>query len=138
AAPTLFGAGLLGASLLAAAVVPLSSSYAIAEAMGAERSMSDSLRQAPLFFGLFTVQLVVGALLALAPGNLISLVVNMQVVNGLIPPGLPVFLLILATRRSLLGRAANGPVFNAVATVSVAVVGVLALTVAVLELRSWI
>ena len=69
AAPVLFGAGLLGASLLAAMVVPLSSSYAIAEAVGAERSVSDSFRRAPLFFGLFTVQLVVGAAVALLPGK---------------------------------------------------------------------
>jgi Mn2+/Fe2+ NRAMP family transporter len=83
AAPALFDIGLLGASLLAAAVVPLSSAYAIAEAAGAERSISASFRQAPLFSGLFTVQLVVGAGAALAPGNLVSLVVNMQVLNGL-------------------------------------------------------
>ena len=86
AAPTLFGIGLLGASLLAAAVVPLSSLYAIAEAVGAPRSVSNSVREAPLFFGLFTLQLVAGAAIALAPGNLISLVVNMQVINGAISP----------------------------------------------------
>ena len=133
AAPAIFGVGLLGASLLAAAVVPLSSSYAIAEAVGAPRSISDSVRQAPLFFGLFTVQLVVGAAVALAPGNLISLVVNMQVVNGLITPVLLAFVLILANRRSVLGDAANGRVFRAVATVCVVSVGALALTVVVLR-----
>jgi Mn2+/Fe2+ NRAMP family transporter len=134
AAPALFGIGLLGASLLAAVVVPLSSSYAIAEAVGAERSLSSSLRRAPLFFGLFTLQLVIGAAVALAPGNLVSLVVNVQVLNGLITPALLVFVLILANRRSILGDAANGRVFRAVATVSVFAVGVLALAVVVLKL----
>jgi len=133
AAPALFGIGLLGASLLAAAVVPLSSSYAIAEGLGVERSVSNGPRQAPVFFGLFTLQLVVGAAVALAPGNLISLVVNMQVLNGLITPVLLVFILILANRRSVLGNAANGRVFRAVSTVCVAAVGVLALTVVVLK-----
>ena len=133
AAPILFGIGLLGASLLAAGVVPLSSSYAIAEAVGAERSVSNSFRQAPLFFGLFTFQLVVGAVVALAPGNLISLVVNMQVLNGLITPVLLVFILILANRRSVLGDAANGRLFRIVATICVAAVSVLALAVVVLR-----
>ena len=133
AAPALFGMGLLGASLLAAMVVPLSSSYAVAEAVGAERSVSDSFRRAPLFFGLFTAQLVIGAVVALVPGNLVSLVVNMQVLNGLITPVLLTFILILANRRSLLGDAANGPVFRAVATICVAVVGTLALAVVVLK-----
>jgi Mn2+/Fe2+ NRAMP family transporter len=133
AAPTLFGAGLLGASLLAAAIVPISSSYAIAEAVGAPRSLSNGIRQAPLFYGVFTAQLLVGAGVALAPGNLISVVVNAQVLNGLVTPALLVFVLVLANRKSILGDAANGPVFRAVATVCVAAVGVLALAVAVLK-----
>jgi len=132
AAPTLFGVGLLGASLLAAAVVPLSSSYAIAEGLGVERSLSDSFRRAPFFFGLFTLQLVAGAAIALAPGNLVSLAVNMQVLNGLIAPVLLVFILVLANRRGVLGAAANRPLFRALATVCVAAVGALALAVVVL------
>jgi Mn2+/Fe2+ NRAMP family transporter len=134
AAPILFGAGLLGASLLAAAVVPLSSSYAISEGLGVERSISDSFRRAPFFFGLFTLQLVVGAAAALAPGNLVSLVVNMQVLNGLITPVLLVFILVLANRRSVLGSAANSPAYRALATVCVGAVGALALAVLVLRL----
>ena len=58
AAPQLFAFGLLGASLLAASVVPLSTSYAIADATGAPRSVSKSLRGAPLFYGIFTLQIV--------------------------------------------------------------------------------
>ena len=134
AAPALFGAGLLGASLLAAAVVPLSSSYAIAEGLGVERSISDSWRQAPVFFGLFTAQVAVGAGIALAPGNLVSRVVDMQVLNGMITPVLLVFVLILANRRSVLGAAANGPLYRLLATACVGAVGVLALAVFVLTL----
>jgi NRAMP (natural resistance-associated macrophage protein)-like metal ion transporter len=133
AAPVLFGVGLLGASLLAAMVVPLSSAYAIAEGLGVERSVSSSFRRAPVFYGLFTLQLVVGAGIALAPGNLISLVVNTQVLNGLITPVLLVFVLVLANRRSILGAAANKPLFRVAATVSVVAVGVLAFTVVVLK-----
>src|SRR4029079_19172313 len=67
AAPALFAAGLLGALLLAASVVPLSTSYAIADAVGAPRSVSAKLRQAPLFYSIFTMQIVAGAAVALAP-----------------------------------------------------------------------
>ena len=52
--------------------------------------------------------------------------------NGLITPVLLVFILVLANRRSLLGDAANRPLFKAVATVCVAGVGALALAVVVL------
>ena len=128
-APQLFAAGLLGASLLAASVVPLSTSYAVAEATGTTRSVSASFREAPLFYGLFTLQIVVGAGIALAPGNLVSLVVNAQVLNGIITPLLLTYVLILANRKSVLGAAVNGRIFRIVATVCVSVVGILSFVV---------
>jgi NRAMP (natural resistance-associated macrophage protein)-like metal ion transporter len=131
AAPELFAVGLLGASLLAASVVPLSSSYAIADAIGTPRSVSASLRQAPLFYGIFTLQVVVGAAVALAPGNLVALIVNAQVLNGIICPMLLVYILILANRRAVLGTAVNGPIFKVVATLCVAMVSVLSFVVLV-------
>ena len=112
-ATDLFGIGLLGASALAAAVVPLSTSYAVAEAIGVERSVSNTFRQAPLFLGLFTAQLVIGALVVLVPGNLFALIVNTQVLEGVVTPITLVFILVLANRRSLLGRGRQrtaGPV----------------------------
>jgi len=129
AAPALFGLGLLGASLLAASVVPLSTAYAVADATGAPRSVSNTFRQAPLFYGLFTLQIVVGAAVALAPGNLVSLVVNAQVLNGIITPLLLTYVLILANRKNVLGSARNGPIFKVVATLCVSVVGVLSFVV---------
>ena len=128
-APQLFAAGLLGASLLAASVVPLSTSYAVAEATGTPRSVSASFREAPLFYGLFTLQIVVGAGIALAPGNLVSLVVNAQVLNGIITPLVLTYVLILANRKSVLGAAANGKIFRIIATVCVSVVGLLSFIV---------
>ena len=110
AAETLFGLGLLGASALAAAVVPLSTSYAVAEAIGVERSVSSSFRQAPVFLGIFTFQIVVGAAVVLVPGNLITLILNTQVLEGVITPMTLILILVLANRRSLLGSASNGPV----------------------------
>ena len=131
AAPQLFAFGLLGAALLAASVVPLSTSYAIADAAGAPRSVSASFRQAPLFYGIFTLQIVVGAGVALAPGNLVALVVNAQVLNGIITPLLLTYVLILANRSTVLGEAVNGRIFRVVATVCVSVVGVLSFVVLV-------
>ena len=137
AATQLFAIGLLGASALAAAVVPLSTSYALAEAVGVERSVSRSFREAPLFLGLFTGLVAVGAAIALAPGNLISLLINTQVINGVITPIILTFILLLANRRSVLGDAANGPTLKALATVCVAVVAVLAAVVLVQTVLGW-
>jgi NRAMP (natural resistance-associated macrophage protein)-like metal ion transporter len=130
-ATQLFAIGLLGASALAAAVVPLSTAYAISEAAGAERSVSKTFREAPLFLGLFTGQVFIGAAIALVPGNLIQLLVEAQVLNGIITPILLTYVLILANRASVLGDAKNGRVFKIVATISVAAISVLSLTVLV-------
>ncbi|MFT3852465.1 MAG: divalent metal cation transporter [Ilumatobacteraceae bacterium] len=138
AAKVLFALGLLGASALAAAVVPLSTSYALSEAVGVERSMSSSWREAPLFNGLFTGQIVIGALIALAPGNLISLLINTQIVNGLIAPVFLTFVLILANRRSVLGDAVNTPRFRLAATICVTVVGILAVVAAATTVAGWL
>ena len=127
----LFGIGLFGASALAGAVVPLSTSYALSEAVGVERSVSRSFREAPVFLGLFTGQVIIGSAVALATSNLVQLLLVTQILNGLITPVILAFILVMANRRSLLGDAANGPIFRAVSTVCVAIVGALSFVVLV-------
>jgi Mn2+/Fe2+ NRAMP family transporter len=137
AAEVLFGLGLLGASALAGAVVPLSTSYAIAEAIGVERSVSRRFSEAPLFLGLFTGQVVIGAAVALSPVNLITLLIGTQVLQGIVTPVTLVFILLLANRRSVLGAHANGPVFKALAGASVIVVSVMAAALVVITVLGW-
>ena len=98
-------------------MVPLSSAYAISEAVGVERSISRRFTEARLFLGLFTVQVIIGAALALTPINLITLLIGTQVLQGIVTPVILIYILILTNRRSVLGRAANGPVFRIAATV---------------------
>jgi Mn2+/Fe2+ NRAMP family transporter len=111
--------------------VPLATSYALAEAVGVQRSVSRRFRDAKLFLGLFTVQIAVGAAIALAPGNLIDLLINMQFLNGLVSPILLTFILVLANRRSLMGANANTPGFRILATACTVGVSVLAAVVAI-------
>jgi NRAMP (natural resistance-associated macrophage protein)-like metal ion transporter len=137
-AAQLFGIGLLGASALAAAVVPLSTAYAVSEAVGSERSVSKTFREAPIFTGLFTLQIVIGATVALIPGNLIKTLINTQVLNGIITPIILIYILKLANSKNLLGEAANGVVFKTVATICVAIIGALALIVTVNTVSGWL
>ncbi len=87
--------------------------------------------------GLFTGLIVIGAGVALLPGNLITLLLDMQVLNGLITPIVLVFILILANRRSVLGAAVNGPRFRVVAFICVATVSVLAVAVVIITVAGW-
>ena len=112
-------------------MVPLATSYALAEAIGVERSVSRRFRDAKVFLGLFTIQIIVGAAIALAPGNLIHLLLNMQFLNGLITPILLTFILVLANRRRLMGPNTNTPRFRALATICIVAVAILAAIVAI-------
>jgi Mn2+/Fe2+ NRAMP family transporter len=136
AAVVLFGLGLLGASALAAAVVPLSTSYALAEAIGVERSVSRSFREAPLFLGLFTAQIVIGVVVTLTPINLISLLIGTQVVQGLVTPITLTFIVVLANRKSVLGKWANGPVLKVASAVVTVVVSAMAVLLVAVTLGS--
>jgi Mn2+/Fe2+ NRAMP family transporter len=114
-AKLLFGVGLLGASLLAALVMPLSTSYAICEAFGWESGISRNFREAPVFMGLFTLLIAIGALVVLSPSvPLIPLILVSQNVNGLLLPIVLVFILILARDRTVMGDQANGRVSQVV------------------------
>jgi len=121
----LFAVGLLGASLLAAAVLPLATAYAVAEALGFEKGVDRGFREAPVFLGLYSGLVVLGALIALVPGlPLITLLLVVQVLNGLLLPVVLVSILRLVNRRDLMGPAVNGPVTNVLAyAVTVAVSG---------------
>ncbi|GGU41349.1 NRAMP family divalent metal transporter [Streptomyces violascens] len=136
-AELLFAFGLIGASALAGAVVPLSASYAVGEAAGVERSVSRRFRDAPLFLGLFTAQIILGASVALTPVNVIQLLIGTQVLQGLISPVVLVYLLVLTNRRSVLGAAANGPRYRIAATAVVLAVAAMSTILLVQTLLSW-
>jgi Mn2+/Fe2+ NRAMP family transporter len=90
-----------------------------------------------LFLTLFSGQILIGAVVALVPGNLVNLLISTQELNGIITPIILIFILILANRRSLLGDAANGPVFRVVATASVVGVSAMAAIVIVQTVLGW-
>src|SRR5439155_14788956 len=96
AAVTLFAIGLLGASLLAAGVLPLATAYSVGEAFGFRKGVNLDFRRAPAFFGLFAALIVLAAGLAMIPGiPVIQLLVGVQVLNGILLPIILVFLLLL-------------------------------------------
>jgi len=116
----LFGVGLINASLFAAGVLPLSTAYYICEAMGWELGIDKNFRNAPEFFWLFTISIVVGALTILVPGMpLLAVMYVSQVVNGVVLPFVLILMLLLINNKRLMGAYVNGPIFNAVAWVTV-------------------
>ncbi len=113
-AGVIFAIGLLGASLLAAAVLPLATSYAVSEAFGFSKGVGLDFRRARLFFTLFTILMVFGASMALIPGiPVIKLLLWIQVLNGILLPVILVFLLLLINDSRLTRNLKNSPLYNA-------------------------
>lgn len=113
AASMLFAVGLLGASLLAGAVLPLATSYAVSEAFGIPKGVNLDYRRGKAFFGLFTAFIVLGATAALIPGiPIFPLLVGIQVLNGVLLPIILIFLLILINDERLTGGLKNGTANN--------------------------
>lgn len=127
-ASTLFAFGLFNASLFAACILPLSTSYYICEGMGWESGIDKDFRKAPQFFWLFTIIIIISALTILAPNApLITIMFLSQVVNGAVLPFVLIFMLLLINDKKLMGNYTNGHGFNLVAWLTVITMIVLTL-----------
>ena len=114
AARVLFGIGLLGATLLAGAVLPLATAYAVSEAFGMPKGVNLDFRRGRVFFSLFTALIVVGVVLALIPNiPVMKLLVGVQVLNGLLLPIILVFILLLINDKTLTKELKNTRLNNA-------------------------
>ncbi len=123
AATVLFAVGLLGACMLAAPVLALTTSYSVTEAIGLEKGVSQTFSRAPVFIGLFSGIIFCSAALALAPGiPFTSTLIAIQLINAAVLPVVIFSLLRLTNDRELMGARANGPAFNVIALVTAGVV----------------
>lgn len=111
----LFGFGLLNASLFGAAIVPISTSYVITEAFGMESGLNYSFKQAPEFYGLFAIALVLGGLLVVLPFlPLLTILVVSQAINAILLIPIFIFLYLLSNDKKILGEYANNKIMNIV------------------------
>jgi NRAMP (natural resistance-associated macrophage protein)-like metal ion transporter len=125
AAQVVFGIGLLGASMLAAGVLPLATSYSVSEAFGFRKGVNLDFRRAPIFIGIFSVLVFIGAGVALIPDvPTIALLVGIQTLNGVLLPVILVFILLLVNDRHLVVESMrNSRVYNILGWGSVVLVG---------------
>lgn len=123
-ASSLFAFGLLNASLFAASILPLSTAHVICEGLGFEAGIDHKMREAPIFYGLYTALIVIGGAIILIPrAPLFKIAVLSQVGNGIWLPIVLIFVLLLVNRRSLMGKYVNGRAFNVIAwTISIAMI----------------
>ncbi len=132
----LFSVGLLGASILAASVLPLSTTYAICEAFGWERGLDHSGKEAPIFYALYVTMIAIGVVVVLIPGiPLFGLMVLSQSFNAILLPVLLVLVLRLANSQRVMGNWVNKGWQNVMAW---ALTGAIACVTLVLLASPWL
>jgi Mn2+/Fe2+ NRAMP family transporter len=126
-ASALFAVGLFNASVFSAAILPLSTAYVVCEAFGWESGVSRNLKEAPVFFGIYTALIVMGAAVILLPiQSLVQVMMASQTLNGVLLPIILIVMLRLINDKRLMGRYVNGRIFNGLAWAMV--VALIALT----------
>lgn len=137
-AQALFAIGLIAASFLAACVLPLTTAFVVCEAFGWEAGVSFTWKEAPTFKGIFTVVIVMSAVVVLLPEiNLLSVMLTAQLVNGVILPVLLAFMAIIAADKRIMGEYRSRMVSRVLVWATVAVVAVLTVALFVMQALGW-
>jgi len=132
----LFSAGLFNASMFAASILPLSTAYSVCEGLGFEAGVNKGFREAPIFYWLYTLLIVLGAGVILIPGfPLVRMILLSQVLNGVLLPLVLIFMVLLVNKRELMGRWVNSRAQNAVAWLAVVILIGLTLALVGITLR---
>ena len=121
-ASLLFAVGLVNASLLSAAILPLATSYNICEGLGFESGIDKRFSEAPIFYWLYTFLVFGGAAVVLIPNlPLLKLILYSQLANGIQLPFVVVYMLLLVNRPRLMGTFKNKPWQNWIAWATAAI-----------------
>jgi NRAMP (natural resistance-associated macrophage protein)-like metal ion transporter len=122
-AQDLFAVGLIGAALLAASILPLSTSYAISDLTGRPAALDDTPREAPLFYGTFATVTLISAVMILIPGiPLVTVLVASQVLNAVLLLPLLLYMYGISSDRRLMGDYASTRAMRIAYAVFIAVV----------------
>src|ERR1051326_8805885 len=135
-AKILFAAGLFNASLFAACILPLSTSYSVCEGLGFESGVNRRFREAPIFYWLFTGLIVVGGAVVMFPKfPLVKMILFSQVINGMLLPVVLIFMTLLINKKKLLHEWTNSRFYNFVSWASVALMIGLTMALVALSLQ---
>lgn len=114
-AKELFAIGLIGAALLAASILPLSTAYSVSDLTGRPAALDDGIREAPLFYGTFAAITVIAAGLILLPGApLVTILLWTQVLNAVLLLPLLFYMFGIARDKRLMGEYRAGSRMQAV------------------------
>jgi NRAMP (natural resistance-associated macrophage protein)-like metal ion transporter len=113
AAYVIFAAGLFVASIFSAAILPIATAFYVCEAFGFEAGIDKKWKEAPEFYWLFTIILIVSVVIILLPGApLIQITIWSQVINGILLPVVLISMLVIINKKEVMGEHVNKPLGN--------------------------
>src|SRR5215471_4365627 len=134
----LFSAGLFNASIFAACILPLSTAYTVCEGLGFESGVNKRMREAPIFYFLYTLLIAVGAAVVLIPKfPLVRMILLSQVLNGVLLPLVLIFMILLINKKDLMGEWTNSGWVNGVSWFTVVFMIGLTLAYVAISIRGY-
>ncbi len=128
----LFAFGLFNASMFAASILPLSTSYTVCEAFGWESSLDKKFSEAPQFYALYCFIVLLAGLFILIPSlPLVPIMFISQVLNGVTLPVVLVFMFLLINDPTVMKEHTNGLFLNLISWFALAVLVVLSVAMLV-------
>ncbi|HEU4435959.1 MAG TPA: divalent metal cation transporter, partial [candidate division Zixibacteria bacterium] len=128
----LFSFGLLNASLFAASILPLSTAYVVCEGMGWENGVNKTFAEAPQFYGLYSLLILLGVLTVVVPGlPLIKVMYWSQVLNGILLPLTLAFMVIIINKPKVMGKYTNNKFINFATITAVGILTFLSLSLVI-------
>ncbi|MHB1001775.1 MAG: NRAMP family divalent metal transporter [Armatimonadota bacterium] len=138
-ASTIFAFGLLNASFLGAAILPLTSSYATCETFGWEAGINKTTKEAPIFYGLFIFFILVSSLIVLIPGlPLLAIMFWPQILNGALLPIILIFAIKITNDRLVMSKYTNSKPFNYIALTTAIVLIILTVVMIITQLMQYL
>jgi Mn2+/Fe2+ NRAMP family transporter len=135
----LFAAGLFNAALFAACIQPLSTAYTVCEGLGFESGVNRRIREAPIFYFIFTALIVIGGGVILVPNfPLVRMILLSQVINGMLLPVVLIFMVLLINRQGLMKEWTNSRGYNLVSWISVVILVGLTLALVAITVKDMV
>ncbi|EKQ57520.1 MULTISPECIES: Nramp family divalent metal transporter [unclassified Clostridium] len=121
-ASEIFAFGLFIASIFSATILPLATAFYICEAFGFEAGIDKTIKEAPEFFTLFTVIVIVGIVIILIPGApLIQITLGSQIINGVLLPVVLICMMLMVNNKEIMGEYVNTRAKNIIGWVTIVV-----------------
>ena len=130
-----FAFGLFIASIFSATILPVATAFYVCEAFGFEAGIDKTRKEAPQFYWLYTVIVIIGAGIVLLPGApVFAIALWSQRINGILLPVVLICMILIINKKDVMGKYINRPVQNIICWVTVTVLVGLSLVLLVTSL----